>query len=359
VREVAGSPSRWTTRAPYGWARLCSAALTIVTVPGCGLILDLDRGVALGEADASLDARAGDVSREAGAEPVDAAGDPRVAYDAFASDDSPQGNESSLRDGAADTSPTECTPDPSWCDSHCGTGPDNCGQSRACASDCAQGYACGASNTCECQREITWCSGRCGATTDNCLRPIDCGPCDASVCDAEPDTAACGSRQCGQTVNNCHQTVNCGLLGLGLCAQPLQQACLSDGGCCSPKSSAACGNQCGTFATDNCGRQVQCPSSCGSGRVCAQQACCTPVDPCNGACGVTMTNNCGQTVQCSCTGAAECAATTGKCCAPQGCSANCVDSCGLPAASCCIDAGVDAAVEAGAADSGASEGGPG
>jgi hypothetical protein len=122
VREVAGSPSRWTTRAPYGWARLCSAALAIVTLPACGLILDLDRGVALGEADAPFDAGPGDVSRDAGAEPVDAAGDPRVAHDAFASDDSPRADASPLRDGGADTSPAECTPDPS-----CANCVDGCG----------------------------------------------------------------------------------------------------------------------------------------------------------------------------------------------------------------------------------------
>jgi hypothetical protein len=95
--------------------------------------------------------------------------------------------------------------------------------------------------------------------------------------------------------------------------------------------------------TDNCGRTVQCPTTCATGLVCYEGACCTPTDPCAGACGVARVNNCGQMVQCGCSAwNAECVMATNTCCVPQGCSANCVDSCGLTSAACCVDAGSDA-----------------
>jgi len=355
VRANVGSLSRSVNRAQRWWAGVGSLAVACVALPACGLILDLDHGVPAGEPDASLDGSHPDVSSEGGG---DEAG--QGSYDAVAIEDAftlEDGRKPDAARGEADAPSLECTPDLSWCDSHCGTGPDNCGQSRACAIDCTpQGYVCGTTNTCECQTEASWCTARCGLLMDNCGRPIDCGPCDAGGCDAEPESVACGTKQCGQAVNNCNQTVNCGLLRTGLCAQPLQEICLSGGGCCAPQSSAACGNQCGTFATDNCGRSVQCPSSCGSGRVCVQQACCTPVNPCSGACGVTKTDNCGQTVQCGCTGAQECTAAS-ACCTPQGCGGDCVDSCGLQAPSCCIDADVDSGIDAGVNEAGSPEAG--
>jgi hypothetical protein len=54
---------------------------------------------------------------------------------------------------------------------------------------------------------------------------------------------------------------------------------------------------------------------------------------------VTRTDNCGQIVQCACSGGAECVSATSTCCAPQGCGADCLDSCGVPSSACCVDAG--------------------
>ncbi len=308
-------------------------------LPACGLILGLDEGVGVVQGDASEDAPSQDATRAPpgsaqpdGAEAVDDAPGP--------SDGGPAGTTShpiSPMPTDASSSTDGCTPSTSWCDTHCGNGPDNCGMPRQCPMNCPQGYGCNAQNVCACQSEPSWCSGRCGNTQDNCGNPIDCGVCaaDAGQCVAEAVRQACGSRACGQATNNCNQLVNCGLLE-GLC---LLQVCLPDGGCCTPNSSAACGNHCGTSATDNCGQEVECRSTCGSGDVCYQKSCCTPTDPCSGACGVTRVDNCGQTVRCGCSGAGECVTRTSTCCTPQGCSANCVDSCGLPSNSCCIEAG--------------------
>ncbi len=322
-------------------------------LPACGWFLGLDEGIGVPD-DASADAT-GTPSLDAGPDGTVDIGDggpgPQTA-------DAPVSAFPVGADG--------CTPDPSWCDTHCGQGADNCGQMRQCPANCAAGYVCNASNTCDCQTESTWCNGRCGPTTDNCGKAINCPACgpDASTCSPESYLAACGSRQCGQTTNNCSQLVNCAAFGLSSrCLDP-RQVCLSDGGCCSPNSASACGNQCGTFATDNCGQSVQCPSSCGSGGVCYQKSCCTPTNPCGGACGVTRVDNCGETIKCGCSGGSECVAGTSTCCTPQGCGANCVDSCGLPASSCCMDAGpetgppeagsVDAEPEADLPDGGAS-----
>jgi hypothetical protein len=181
----------------------------------------------------------------------------------------------------------------------------------------------------------------------------------SNQCQPESIAAACGSKQCGQATNNCNQTINCGLFGLtSQCLN--QQVCLADGGCCTPNGKVACGKHCGgTVVTDNCGNPFPC-TTCNPGEVCNQNTCCTPTDPCGGACGVTHTNNCGQTVQCGCPAGAECLANN-TCCVPQGCSANCVDSCGIAADSCCVDAGPEAGPpEAGMDEAGSDlEGGSG
>jgi hypothetical protein len=313
-----------------GRAFVCVCAAFL---PACGLVLGLDEGLSLRQGDASADAN--------GAPSMGADSDGADSDATVESLDAPPGSTESgpgvsVRPIVGDG----CTPDPSWCDSHCGTGPDNCGQTRQCPANCAQGYVCNTNNACACETESTWCTGRCGKTTDNCGKAIDCGTCDdASVCTAESYQSACGSRQCGQATNNCGQLVNCGVFGIGSACLNLKQTCLASGQCCSPSNASACGNQCGTFATNNCGQMVECPSSCGSGLVCHQNSCCTPSDPCSGACGVTRVDNCGQTIQCGCSGAAECLPSTSTCCTPQGCGANCIDSCGLPSSACCIDAG--------------------
>ena len=316
---------------------------------GCGLLLGLDSGLGLvAETDASGDGTVPSPGPEAG-EPAD---DSSIAQEAAGPLPVPEA--SAPIDAGAHSAPprdagidASCTPDPGWCDLHCGSGPDNCGASRQCPQ-CPTGEACNASNACECQRDPSWCTGRCGPVNDNCGVPIDCGTCPSMQCTPESMQQACGNRQCGQVVNNCNQTINCGLLGiLSTCTNP-SQVCLSSGQCCAPNSGTACGNQCGTFVTDNCGRSVQCPTTCASGLVCYQGTCCTPNNPCGNACGVSRVNSCGQTVQCGCSaGNAECVTATNTCCVPQGCSADCVDSCGLASASCCVDAGPEAGPDAG------------
>ena len=315
-------------------ALFCAFALAL---PACALVLGLDEGTGIVQEDAA-------VARQGG---------PDGSDDATMSNSSdPDSTGAVGLDGRVQGPPPAadgCTPDPAWCDTHCGTGPDNCGQERQCPSNCAAGNGC-TGNTCMCQPEASWCNGRCGMTTDNCNNPINCGTCaggdSSTACTPETYQQACGARKCGQATNNCGQLVNCGTLGLT--STCFLQVCLADGRCCSPNSASACGNKCGTFATDNCGQAVQCPSSCGAGLVCYQKSCCTPTNPCGGACGVSLVNNCGQTIQCGCSGSQECVATTSKCCTPQGCAGNCVDSCGLPASSCCAEAGpLDAQPESG------------
>jgi hypothetical protein len=330
---------------PWGSGLLARCALVCAfaaPLSACSLILGLDEGLGLPQDDASTDAPAPSATQSGPDGTVDTP------------DGGPPASTHPMVDG--------CTPDPSWCDTHCGAGPDNCGETRECPSNCAQGYVCNASNACECQTESGWCNGRCGNTTDNCGKAITCSACtDASSCTPESLQKACGGGQCGQATNNCGQLVNCGPFGLSsLCVDP-RQVCLSGGTCCSPNSAGACANRCGTFATDNCGQSVQCPSSCGSGLICNANTCCAPTDPCGNACGVTRTDNCGQAIQCGCSGGAECVSTTGSCCTPQGCGADCFDSCGVPSSACCSDAGpteagnLDAAPEAGMPDGGASD----
>ena len=96
-----------------------------------------------------------------------------------------------------------CTPDLNWCTTHCGTGPDNCGQPRGCSSLCPQGESC-ISNACTCTPDPTWCNGRCGKTTDNCGNDIDCLSCEAGVtcysnvcgCMPESPSTTCSGKQC-------------------------------------------------------------------------------------------------------------------------------------------------------------------
>jgi hypothetical protein len=319
-------------------------------LPACGLILGLDEFVAPVD-DASADAPSTATVEERLEDTfVDDDAEGAISEGSTAPSQGPDKNGASTRPTPVTDSghviPPEtdasCTPDPSWCDTHCGSGSDNCGVMRQCPTNCPQGYECDNNATCKCKTEISWCTGRCGPTKDNCGNPIDCSSCTDSgppPCNAQTDQEACAGRECGQATNNCGQLVNCGFLGLSLCPS-LLQVCLPDGGCCSPNSARACGNQCGSFVTDNCGRTIQCPTSCGPDGICRQNVCCTRRDPCAGACDITVMDNCGETVQCACSRTQECVAQT--CCTPDGCgSTDCVDSCGVYASSCCGDAGPD------------------
>jgi hypothetical protein len=248
-------------------------------------------------------------------------------------------------DGATDAElGNECVSDPAWCDSHCGSGPDNCGRSRTCNLDCPTGTECGSTHVCVCQPQPDWCAMRCGQTKDNCNNPVDCGGCDGGTCAQnacgcvpESVTQACNGLQCGQVKNNCGQTVNCGISGTASC--PAAQVCTASGACCAPNNAAACNNKCGVSVVNNCGQTVECPiTSCaGPGAVCFQNQCCMPVAPsCMGRCGgAVVSNNCGQSVMCMgpCPAGEEC--SSGSCCAPAAnacankCNVTVMDGCGM------------------------------
>jgi hypothetical protein len=228
-------------------------------------------------------------------------------------DGKPRGDASTIVEGLPDVAiidppadgGADCTPDLDWCDTHCGTGPDNCGQTRNCSADCPTGESC-LSNVCKCQQDLTWCTGRCDKTTDNCGTGIDCGDCEAGVecfsgfCGCMPDPLAttCAGRQCGQATNNCGLPVNCGVNHTTDCAtgdycEPVKDTC------CTPDNSA-CAGKCMTSITNTCGVTEPCPDTCPGNQPCVSHVCCTP----------------------------------------DGCSAPCIDSCGQPNNACCVpDAG--------------------
>jgi hypothetical protein len=335
----------------------------VCALAACGTILGIDDGVPKSDSGASgtdagavYDATAEDLGvdrstgdREAGrdvAGDVSAEGGDATLMDASEADgdaaadgDATDGDAISPSDGAD----ANCTPDPSWCNTHCGTGSDNCGQMRKCAPDCPTGEAC-TNNLCICQTQANWCANRCGMTTDNCGNATPCGNCEggatcnSGVCGCTPqlDSVTCGARQCGQVMNNCGLWVECGAGGTSAC--PNAQFCKPDDTCCAPNNAQACANLCQVNATNNCGQVIGCPATCGGGQVCNQGQCCTPSNPCGNQCGVTLTDMCSVSYMCSCTSPATC--TGGTCCTPNGtCNGNCKDNCGNYSSACCVDAG--------------------
>lgn len=122
-----------------------------------------------------------------------------------------------------------------------------------------------------------------GATTD---ASVDAAPCGLVTCETE-------HASCGPVGDGCGLTLDC-----GSCASP--DFCGGDGtpfecgggsgsGACVPKTCATVGAVCGTIA-NGCGGLLDC-GHCGTGDVCAANACFTP--PCTGLCAQ----------QTSCTGA--------------------------------------------------------
>lgn len=222
-----------------------------------------------------------------------------------------------------------CTPDPAFCNTHCGAAKDNCGQPRTCGN-CGESSTCDpATNTCQCAVSAGFCTGRCGTATDNCTHQEDCGGCDGGTtcsaggacgCNPDPVATSCGSQQCGHVTNNCNQTVFCGGGGTANCAKS-GDFCKADNTCCTPDNVTPCAGKCNTTAVNNCGQTISCSATCGTGQACNVTTCCTPdaiATTCAGACnGTSRVNNCGQTVVCeSCTGV--CDSTTNTCCSPLG-----------------------------------------
>jgi hypothetical protein len=278
---------------------MAGAVATMACAPlACGSLLGIDDGLLKEDASTRPDAMA--VAFEAGI-PAES-GDEAVAVEA----DPPAPAEAG------------CTPDPSWCDTHCGTSRDNCGESRVCPDDCPTEDTCSAGNVCQCQSRADWCNGRCEQTTDNCGKPVDCGSCEAgvscftNVCGCMPDTIAttCAGKECGQATNNCGLAVNCGVSGSTAC--PSSEVCLQDADtCCTPDNAGSCGNRCQVQVTNNCGASILCPS-CPGGEVC----------------------------------------TGGVCCVPNGCGGDCVDNCGQSSAACCPTPPPDGGTTPPPADSG-------
>jgi hypothetical protein len=282
----------------FGRFALAGILGLVVCAPlACGSLLGIDSGTPRGDASSIGDDSFSDVMT------IDPPGDGGASADGGPGVDGSAG----------------CVPNPSWCDTHCGTGPDNCNETRACSGTCPTGEQC-ISNVCRCQQNPTWCEGRCEKTTDNCGNPIDCGSCEAGVdcnsgfcgCVPDPVTTTCAGMQCGSADNNCKLPVNCGVNHSTDC--DAGDYCRTDDTCCPPDDVTACSGRCQVSVTNNCGAPVTCPSSCPSGQECVSTSCCTP----------------------------------------NGCVANCTDSCGQPSAACCahdagapLDAGSPPPVDAG------------
>ena len=265
-------------------------ALLVCAPLACGSLLGIDSGTPRGDASAlgderglddvaAIDASQEDVSSTDGGSSVDAGSTPDAGPGV---------------DGAG------CTPDLNWCDTHCGSGPDNCNQTRQCSSVCPAGESC-ISSTCQCQSDPAWCNGRCEKTTDNCGNGVQCGNCDGGVacysgfcgCMPDPLSTTCAGKQCGSATNNCNLAVNCGVNSSPSCAAG--DYCKSDDTCCTPDDTAACGGRCQVSIANNCGVAVPCPLTCPGNQECVNTTCCTPT----------------------------------------GCAGICLDSCGVKSAACC------------------------
>jgi hypothetical protein len=275
------------------FARLATAGLVglLVCAPlACGSLLGIDSGTPRGDASTLGDdgASLSDVST------VDPPGDGGEASDGGSRTDGGWPTDGGLDlDGYVG-----CVSDVNWCDTHCGTGPDNCNRTRDCNTPCPSGESCVA-NVCKCTQDPSWCKGRCEQTTDNCGAPISCpecaggsADCHTNVCGCVPDPVAttCAGRQCGQAINNCQLPVNCGVNNTVNCSAGV---CDEDAGTCCVPDNSACVGQCMTY-TVTCGITVPCPS-CASNQVCVNETCCTP-SSCSGQC----VDNCGQSNNACC-----------------------------------------------------------
>jgi hypothetical protein len=279
---VAFTVMTWGLRALSG--RLAVTAMFAVLAGAsmaCGSLLGIDLGNPRGDA-STFDA--------------DTLGDVAVDDDGSVGDDAQGSGEAGpVPDGGLRFDAAGCAPDLSWCNTHCGTGPDNCGVTRACPSQCPQGDTCSASNTCECTSDPDWCTGRCGEVTDNCGNNIGCPGCNGvsclgGACGCMPDPVAttCAGKQCGQATNNCGLTVPCGVNSSTACASGEVCVAATDS-CCTPNNAGACGTKCQVSVPNNCGQTIACPSTCPNNGVCLSGQCCTPT-----ACGGNCVDNCGQ-----------------------------------------------------------------
>ncbi len=211
------------------------------------------------------------------------------------------------------------------------------------------------------------CSGSYGNCDNNvkngCESNLDtdlnhCGSCN-KVCGKGNDAPACSGGQCtlncktgfdscdGNNSNGCETALNtdthCGSCGNactggktcnnGSCQCGAGQVVDGSGNCCTQESvGAACGNKCNTTATDNCDKTVSCPSTCGGGKVCFSNTCCTKkaCGDYSGQCG-SLSDGCGGNIMCNCGGSDVC--NGGTCCTPKTC-ASLGATCGSPGDGC-------------------------
>jgi hypothetical protein len=226
----------WGTRALL--RRLPFAVLVVMAASSpmaCGALLGIDPGIPFGS-DASVETGAGEGGGSSVADStVEAAGDAASSDGGVLGDGGTDVSDSESSIDSGGTQPdgeadAHCTSEVTWCNTHCGTGPDNCQQTVTC-SGCDPGDTCNTQNLCVCVPKADYCVGRCGKTVDNCNNGIDCGGCDGGACTAnacgcvpESATQACGKLQCGQATDNCNLTVNCGVNNTTDC--PTGEDCL-------------------------------------------------------------------------------------------------------------------------------------
>jgi hypothetical protein len=290
---------------------------------GCGSLLGIDDG--LPDSDAEADSfQPGDVVTSEGGGVGDAGTD---------------------GDGNAEAG---CT-DPTYCNTHCGTGLDNCGKSQPCTDNChgTNDFCDASSNTCDCTQLSGFCDNKCGDWTDNCGNKVTCNGCDGGGCtdaglcaSCTPNGQTCGSRACGFVNDGCTQ-LPCGTNN-GNC--PNNGEC-DAGACCTPLApSVACAGKCNAMVSDGCWGTIDCSGTtyCGSGQVCdPSETCCTvPSNACGTQCQGYVAA-CGSMVPCSpsnCAAGQECD-PGGQCCTPTGCGAPGQNNCGQPDPNCAPDSG--------------------
>ena len=163
---------------------------------------------------------------------------------------------------------------------------------------------------------------------------------DCATCTDEPSATTCAGGHCGPTTNNCGKTVQCSTTCSGTA-----QTCGGGGtpNLCGCTDSSECTGHCGTL-TDKCGKSVQCSTTCtGTGQTCggggtANVCGCAPncTGKCGGAdgCGGTCPNNCVAPQSCGGGGTANvcgcAAACSGKCGGADACGGTCPNNCVAP-----------------------------
>ena len=113
----------------------------------CGSLLGIDSGTPRGDASTTADGP----TRRSG--PLDGASRRRGRRRTARSRSTPERG---------------CTPDPDWCNTHCGNGPGQLRPDARVPERCPRGRRPASRTRAPATTDPTWCSGRCDKTTDNC-----------------------------------------------------------------------------------------------------------------------------------------------------------------------------------------------